>query len=135
MTVDRAVQDLEENGSAEDPIFYRDHETTPSRLEHMFEQNPFCSASYIRIGYYGGRDLHLIKRGTLSGMVADRRRLQERLRERLTEDPKQRSVRAILKDLIIAFDLEFAKDGHVSCMAFPKEVRELAAEAHRKLKL
>lgn len=131
MNVDQAVVDLEENGSAEDPIFYGGHETSPSRLEHMFHNNLSLHASKVRIGYYGGRDLHLIKSGTLSGMVADRRRL----RERQFEDPKQRSVRVILKDLIIAFDLEFGPDGRVDSIAYPKEVRDLAAEAHTRLKL
>ena len=130
MDVSRAVQDLEENGSSEDPIWFRGKETTPNRLEHTLSRVS-CWAKDVSIGYYGGVNLHMIKRGTLSGMVADRRRL----RERRDEVPKQRTVRAILKDIIIAFELEFHDDGRVACIAYPKEVRDLAAEAHRKLRL
>lgn len=80
MDLARAVQDLEENGSSQDPIFLGGEETTPEQLEYvgkLCELPGTPMAKDIKISYYGGKDLHLIKRGTLSGMVKDRRRLRE----------------------------------------------------------
>lgn len=82
MSVDRAIQDLEEHGSSQDPIFYKGQETTPEQLSWKVDDGRcdlrgYTLAGEVRIGYYGGKDLHLIKRGTLSGMVKDRRRLRE----------------------------------------------------------
>lgn len=129
MDISRAVQDLEENGSAEDPIFYKGQETTPNRLEHELTHLGPLKAKNVVIGYYGGRELHLIKRGTLSGMVSDRRRL----RQRRDEPKKHRPYKRILADIVDAFELEF-RDGEASCcIAYPVELKELAREARLAL--
>jgi len=82
MSVNRAIQDLEEHGSSQDPIWYQGEETTPEQLSWKVDDgrsdlSGYVLAGDVRISYYGGKDLHLIKRGTLSGMVRDRRRLRE----------------------------------------------------------
>ncbi len=72
MNVGQAIWDLEENGSSRDPIFYGDWETTPDWLRSEIYLSRLASS--VRIGYYGGPDHHLVKHGTLSGMVQDRRK-------------------------------------------------------------
>lgn len=79
MNLHEAVDELENLGSSHDPIFWEDHETTPESLEGALGGSTICTrASKIRISYYGGVDPLVLRKGTLSGMVADRRRMVAR---------------------------------------------------------
>ncbi len=69
MKVHEALEALESAGSASDPILYRGEETTAVDLDLP----SLDDASKVRIGYWG-KGIRLVKRGTLSGMVRERRR-------------------------------------------------------------
>jgi hypothetical protein len=73
MYLDSAVDLLDDLCSHQDPILYKGAETTPEELDYLLT-DPYLLAKDIRISYYGGAPFRLIH-GTLSGMVADRKRL------------------------------------------------------------
>jgi len=76
MTFREAVDALERLGSDCDPVQFRGHDTTPrDMLGDRFSPGPEARACDVRLGYWamGPRGLRFV-RGSLSGMVADRRR-------------------------------------------------------------
>jgi hypothetical protein len=106
MNLSRAVQDLEENGSSQDPIWYKGEETTPEQLEWKVSDNRhggMAAASKIRITYYGYVKGDCLKKvnGTLSGMVRDRRilhadnerKLSDRARAKKATEAAHRQAR------------------------------------------
>lgn len=74
MTIQECVEALYRLDSDQDPITYRGKETTPQELH--YELNDLQPASGIRIGYYAKKGW--IQNGTLTGMLADRKRLEKR---------------------------------------------------------
>lgn len=125
MTVGRALLDLEDHGSDRDLVIFQGREIEASGLPYRDDR----MAKDVRIGYWA-RGYRFVARGTLSGMVADRR-LGRHLSRR--PRPRHRPHRQILSDLVDAFALEFAPDGHVDSIAYPAELRELAREAYLSL--
>lgn len=70
LSLRRAIELLEEAGSADDPVKYQGVETTPTQLEWELDWDK--KAGDIRITYAGNsRTVN----GTLSGMVKNRREL------------------------------------------------------------
>ena len=129
MDIHRAILDLEDNGSSQDPVFFEGKEIMAEELQYHINVGLVTPARDIKIGYWGGRDLHLIRRGTLSGMVLDRRRLRAR-----NEKPEpKRNARHILEDMVVAAELEFHPDGTIGCISYPTELRALFLEAHNHL--
>lgn len=74
MTVQSAVEELEELASGHDPIIHRGEDTTPLDLADRYGYD--CLASAFRISYFSLRNgkVSLLKNGTLGGMIRDRRR-------------------------------------------------------------
>jgi hypothetical protein len=69
-----AVRALGRLGSANDPIMFRGEEVIPEDLPFCLE--PTRSAASVRLAYWSVRSgrARLITRGTLSGMLRDRKR-------------------------------------------------------------
>lgn len=74
MSVEEAKEALDDLGSSQDPIWLGDFETVPENLDVYWS----ARACMTRISYYRGDDPLAIRKGTLSGMVADRRRMVAR---------------------------------------------------------
>lgn len=66
------VELLERLYSSQDPITWNGEDTTPDGLIGVLSD--FHPANTIRINYYGGKPMRLIKGGTLTGMLANRAR-------------------------------------------------------------
>ena len=76
MNIGEAVYELDKLGSASDPIWHKGKETSPnSLLDYQNDVQELTRACIVRIEYYGD---HGKVKGTLSGMVANRIRLQRR---------------------------------------------------------
>lgn len=77
-----------ELGSAHDPIFVRGEETTPTDLEGT--NWPFEDTTSIRISYFTVRNgkARLLKNGTLSGMVRDRKRKSPPFKSKYRGSPR-----------------------------------------------
>ena len=71
MKFDDWIRKLEDHGSAEDPVFHNGKETTPMQIS--YDHHALDSVAGIKIAYYGGDPLRLI-RGTARGMLRERAR-------------------------------------------------------------